>query len=81
MAEKDDVFLAAVTEALAPVLGRLAAHGGGIEVAAADAETGKVSLRFRGACIGCPLASETLNGIVEDILSDVEGIGEVIVVE
>ena len=40
--------------------------GGGIELI--DVKDGIVYVRFKGACVGCPMASITLSGIVEEIL-------------
>jgi Fe-S cluster biogenesis protein NfuA len=71
-------FKKCVESALNDVRGRLALHGGGIELVDADAETGIVSVRFLGACVDCPLAAFTLEGIVEDRLTSVQGFSDVI---
>ncbi len=70
-------FLERIEAALDLVRGRLAMHGGGMELVAADEASGEVSVRFRGACVGCPLASLTLGGIVEDVLGEVPGVRHV----
>ena len=40
--------------------------GGGIELV--DVREGTVYVRFRGACVGCPMAAMTLSGVVEEVL-------------
>ncbi len=68
-----------VESALNDVRERLELHGGGIELADADADTGIVRVRFLGACVGCPFAAVTLEGIVENRLLEVPGYSEVVV--
>jgi Fe-S cluster biogenesis protein NfuA len=49
-------------------------HGGGMDLVSADETTGEVRVRFRGACVGCPLSALTLGGIIEEILGNVPGV-------
>ncbi len=52
--------------------------GGDIELVSLDEETGKVQVRLKGACKGCPGAQATMKMFVERKLVDqVEGITEV----
>jgi len=44
--------------------------GGDIELVAVNADTGKVSIRFKGACRGCPMAAITLKMGVERHLKE-----------
>jgi len=67
-----------IENALNAVRGQLAAHGGGVTLVSADAATGVVSVRFSGACAGCPFASLTLEGIIDEELRRVDGVTEVV---
>jgi Fe-S cluster biogenesis protein NfuA len=71
--EKPLSFEENVKEALGRIQGRLELHGGGIDLVAANEDTGDVVVRFQGACIGCPLAAQTLEDVIEGTLSDVPG--------
>jgi Fe-S cluster biogenesis protein NfuA len=54
-------------------------HGGNVELIDADPETGKVQVRFQGACVGCPMSEMTFKAGIEEIL--LEMLPEVKVVE
>jgi Fe-S cluster biogenesis protein NfuA len=57
------------------------ADGGDIELIAVDA-SGVVSIRFLGACIGCPSLDMTLQTTIETTLKDrISGISSVEAVE
>ena len=58
----------------------LAQHRGGIEFVDFDTASGCVSLRFTGACAGCPMANETLKCIVEDAMACVPEVHDVVAV-
>lgn len=48
----------------------LAAHMGNVELVDIDPESGKVSVRFQGACVGCPLSDLTLKAGIEETLRE-----------
>lgn len=59
----------------------LAMHAGNVELLDVDCETGKVSVRFQGACVGCPMSDMTLKAGIEDTLRElIPEITEVIAV-
>jgi Fe-S cluster biogenesis protein NfuA len=67
----------AILDEAAPVLGL---HGGAIELVAIS-DDGIVSLRFKGACIGCSAADVTLEyGLKELIMMKCEEVMDVIAV-
>lgn len=54
-------------------------HSGNVELVDVDMETGKVSVRLQGACVGCPMSDLTLKaGIEEAVLQLVPGVTEVV---
>ncbi len=59
-----------VEQVLNTVRGGLVMHGGNIELIDADPETGKVQVRFQGACVGCPMAEMTFKAGIEETLLD-----------
>lgn len=57
-------------------------HRGGIELVDLDEPSGRVHVRFKGTCVGCPLSQMTLKMGVEAALQDaIPEIREVIAVE
>ncbi len=54
-----------VSEVIGKIRPFIQADGGDIELVGIDADTGKVSIRFHGACKGCPMSSMTLKMGVE----------------
>ena len=48
----------------------LAMHGGNVELVDVDVETGTVSLRLKGACVGCPMSELTLHSGIEETLKE-----------
>lgn len=48
----------------------LAMHGGNVELVDVDPESGKVSLRLKGACVGCPMSELTLHSGIEETLKE-----------
>jgi len=68
-----------VETALARIRPALEADGGDVELV--DVKDGVVSLRFTGACKGCPMATMTLrNGIERILREEVPEIEEVVAV-
>ncbi len=59
-----------VTEVIGQIRPHIQADGGDIELVNVDADSGKVSVRFHGACRGCPMAAMTLKMGVERHLKD-----------
>ncbi len=45
-------------------------HSGGVELVDVDMETGKVSIRLQGACVGCPMSDMTLKMGIEETLRE-----------
>jgi len=57
-------------------------HAGNVELVGVDPVSGKVSVRFQGACVGCPMSGMTLKaGIEETIREMVPEVTEVVAVE
>ncbi|MBU0540385.1 NifU family protein [Patescibacteria group bacterium] len=60
----------------------LIAHSGDVELVDVDLETGKVSVRLKGACVGCPMADLTLKACIgETLMQLIPEISEVVGVE
>ena len=59
-----------VTEVIGQIRSHIQADGGDIELVNVDGDSGKVSVRFHGACRGCPMAAMTLKMGVERHLKD-----------
>ena len=59
-----------VTDVIGQIRPHIQADGGDIELVNVDADSGKVSVRFHGACRGCPMAAMTLKMGVERHLKD-----------
>lgn len=57
-----------IVEVLEKIRPHLKMDGGDVEFISFDEKTGVLSVRFKGACVGCPMAQTTLQ----------EGIGKVI---
>jgi Fe-S cluster biogenesis protein NfuA len=79
MSEKIEDKIEEVLDQVRPALNM---DGGGIEFVAFEADTGKVHVRFQGACVGCPMSEITLKMGVEAALQEaLPEIKEVIAVE
>ena len=77
---------ATLTERVKDVIERIRppiqADGGDIELVDIDPAGGKVSIRFQGACRGCPMAAITLKmGVERHITELVPEISEVVAVD
>ncbi len=56
----------------------LQADGGDVELVDVDEKTGVVKLKLRGACVGCPMSTITLQeGIGRALKNKVKGVKEV----
>lgn len=60
-----------IEQALDIVRKGLAMHRGGVELVDFHEETGTVSVRLQGACVGCPLSDMTVKAGIEDLLKSV----------
>jgi len=59
-----------VNEGLDKIRGMLYADGGNIELVDVDEKEGIVKVRLTGACMGCPMSSQTLKNGVEKMLKE-----------
>jgi Fe-S cluster biogenesis protein NfuA len=67
-----------IIEAIRPYL---QADGGDVELVGVDEQTGKVSVRLKGACHGCPSATITLKmGIERHLKERVPEVSEVVAI-
>lgn len=57
-------------QALDEVRFLLAAHGGSVELVAVDEIQGIATVRLTGACEGCAFADQTLQSIVESVVTE-----------
>jgi Fe-S cluster biogenesis protein NfuA len=53
-----------IEEALSEVRPVLARDGGGVQFVKFDESTKQVTVRFEGACQGCPMAQVTLESVI-----------------
>lgn len=71
-----------VGETIEKIRPAIQADGGDIELVEVDQSTGKVSIRFHGACRGCPMAALTLKvGVERHLKQQVPDVTEVVSVE
>jgi Fe-S cluster biogenesis protein NfuA len=69
-------------QALERVSAALAGHGGGVEFVDFDRESGRLTVRFSGACAGCPYAAATMRGLVlETVKSCVPEVREAVLAD
>jgi Fe-S cluster biogenesis protein NfuA len=79
--QKKDPLFKEVSDLIEQIRPSIQADGGDIELVGVN-KKGVVSIRFLGACIGCPSLDVTLQGGIEATLRDrIEGITHVIAVE
>lgn len=70
-----------LNEALMAVQPMLGLHNGGLELVAANEETGRVEVRLLGNCAGCGLSPLTLKeGIERFVCSKVPEVREIVAV-
>ncbi len=70
MAKNKEEFRQDVEKVLDVVRGGLAMHGGNVEVVDVEPESGTVSVRFQGACGGCPMSAMTFHAGIEETLKE-----------
>lgn len=70
MDEKQQNLAEKVEAVLAQLREGIQLHGGNVELVSVDEETGKVSVRLQGACVGCPFAQSTLKEGIEETLRE-----------
>ena len=71
-----------VNEVLGKIRPLIQADGGDIELVGIEEETGKVSIRFQGACRGCPMSQMTLKmGVERHMKEQVPEVTEVVAVD
>ncbi len=71
--------VAGIIEKIRPMI---QADGGDIELVNIDEPTGKVSIRFQGACKSCPMSAMTLKmGVEKHVKEAVPEVSEVIAVD
>ncbi len=68
MAKNREELKQEIERVLEVVRGGLAMHGGNVELIDADPESGKVEVRFQGACVGCPMSAMTFHAGIEEVL-------------
>lgn len=68
MAKTKQELLAEIEQVLDTLRDGLAMHAGNVELVDMDTETGIVSVRFQGTCVGCPMSDMTLKAGIEDTL-------------
>ena len=71
-----------VGEVLEKIRPAIQADGGDIELVGVEPEKGKVSIRFKGACRGCPMSAMTLKmGVERTLRQQVPEIKQVVAVD
>ncbi|MBP9863964.1 NifU family protein [Patescibacteria group bacterium] len=81
MAKSKEELTAEIEKTLDVLREGIAMHSGNVELVDVDMETGKVSVRFQGMCVGCPMSDMTLKvGIEETLREMVPEVTEVVAV-
>jgi Fe-S cluster biogenesis protein NfuA len=70
MAKTKDELKVEIEKVLDTLREGLAMHAGNVELVDVEPETGKVSVRFQGTCVGCPMSDMTLKAGIEDTLRE-----------
>ena len=79
--ESEKTLTERVSEVIEKIRPLIQQDGGDIELVEVDAETGKVSVRFQGACRACPMSRMTLKmGVERHLKQQVPGVTEVLAV-
>lgn len=83
MSDSDtQTFHAKVTDVVDQIRPMIQADGGDIELVSVDEEEGLVSIRFQGACVGCPMSAMTLQmGIERNLKAKVPEVKKVVAVQ
>lgn len=70
-----------VQKVLNEIRPHIQADGGDIELVDVDEKEGVVKVRFRGACVGCPMSQMTLaEGVGRSLKEKVRGVKDVVAV-
>ena len=81
MAKTKQELMTEIDRVLDTLRDGLAMHAGNVELIDVEPETGKVSVRFQGTCVGCPMSDLTLKAGIEDTLRQlVPEVSEVVAV-
>lgn len=59
-----------IEQVLDTLRGGLAMHAGNVELVDVEPESGKVSVRLLGTCVGCPMSDLTLKAGIEETLRE-----------
>lgn len=59
---------AKVEKIIAELKAQIQLDGGDIELVGVDEKAGTVTVKFQGACVGCPMSSITLHAGIEQAL-------------
>jgi Fe-S cluster biogenesis protein NfuA len=69
----------AVQRVLADVRKALGLHGGGIDLISVEEETGTVTVKLTGTCVGCSLSALTMKrGVEESLCRNIPAVRRVI---
>lgn len=71
-----------VNDVIGKIRPMIQADGGDIELVGIEDDTGKVSVRFQGACKACPMSAMTLKmGVERHLKAQVPEVTEVVAVD
>lgn len=70
MAKTKEELMAQVEQVLDTLRGGLAMHAGNVELVDIEPESGKVSVRLLGTCVGCPMSDLTLKAGIEETIRE-----------
>jgi Fe-S cluster biogenesis protein NfuA len=71
-----------VNEVIGQIRPMIQGDGGDIELVGIDESSGRVSIRFHGACRGCPMSAMTLKmGVERHMRNTIPEISEVVAVD
>ncbi|MCC7357248.1 NifU family protein [Candidatus Uhrbacteria bacterium] len=70
MAKTKQELMQEVEQVLDTLRVGIAMHAGNVELIDIEEETGKVSVRLTGSCVGCPMSDLTLKAGIEETLRE-----------
>ena len=70
MAKTKQELMVQIEQVLDTLRGGLALHAGNVELVDVEPESGKVSVRLLGTCVGCPMSDLTLKAGIEETLRE-----------
>ena len=70
MAKTKQELSVEIERVLDSLRGGLAMHAGNVELVDVEPESGKVSVRLLGTCVGCPMSDLTLKAGIEETLRE-----------